>query len=90
METQDFLQEILSCSCWNYFFKKAKSNVVLEKKQLFKVHSDRLDRFNVWSLSFYCALSDLLDKTCPKGFGLKLAKLGLKIPLKNKVKQKQS
>ena len=35
-------------------------------------------------------MSDLLDKTCPKGFGLKLAKLGLKIPLKNKVKQKQS
>ena len=30
------------------------------------------------------------NKTCPKGFGLKLAKLGLKIPLKNKVKQKQS
>ena len=29
-------------------------------------------------------------ETCPKGFGLKLAKLGLKIPLKNKVKQKQS
>ena len=29
-------------------------------------------------------------KTCPKGFGLKLAKLGLEIPLKNKVKQKQS
>ena len=29
-------------------------------------------------------------KTCPKGFGLKLAKLGLKIPLKNKVKQKLS
>ena len=28
--------------------------------------------------------------TCPKGFGLKLAKLGLTIPLKNKVKQKQS
>ena len=28
--------------------------------------------------------------TCPKGFGLKLAKLGLKTPLKNKVKQKQS
>ena len=27
--------------------------------------------------------------TCPKGFGLKLAKLGLTIPLKNKVKQKQ-
>ena len=26
--------------------------------------------------------------TCPNGFGLKLAKLGLKIPLKNKVKQK--
>ena len=24
-------------------------------------------------------------KTCPKGFGPKLAKLGLKIPLKNKV-----
>ena len=30
------------------------------------------------------------DETCPKGFGLKLAKLGLKTPLKNKVKQKQS
>ena len=29
-------------------------------------------------------------KTCPKGFGLKLAKLGLKTPLKNKVKQRQS
>ena len=29
------------------------------------------------------------ELTCPKGFGLKLAKLGLKIPLKNKVKQKQ-
>ena len=29
-------------------------------------------------------------KTCPKGFGLKLAKLGLKTPLKNKVKQKPS
>ena len=28
--------------------------------------------------------------TCPKGFGLKIAKLGLKIQLKNKVKQKQS
>ena len=26
--------------------------------------------------------------TCPNGFGLKLAKLGLKIPLKNKLKQK--
>ena len=24
-----------------------------------------------------------ISKTCPKGFGLKLAKLGLKIPLKN-------
>ena len=30
------------------------------------------------------------EKTCPKGFGLKLTKLGLKIPRKNKVKQKQS
>ena len=29
-------------------------------------------------------------ETCPKGFGLKLAKLGLKIPLKSKVKQKES
>ena len=28
--------------------------------------------------------------TSPKAFGLKLAKLGLKIPLKNKVKQKLS
>ena len=27
-------------------------------------------------------------QTCPKGFGLKLGKLGLKIPLKNKLKQK--
>ena len=30
------------------------------------------------------------NETCPKGFGLKLAKLGLKIPLRNKVKQKPS
>ena len=28
--------------------------------------------------------------TCLKGFGLKLAKLGLEIPLKSKVKQKLS
>ena len=31
-----------------------------------------------------------LALTCPKGFGLKLVKLGLKIPLKTKAKQKQS
>ena len=34
--------------------------------------------------------SNAVSKTCPKGFGLKLAKLGLEIPLKNKVKQKPS
>ena len=36
------------------------------------------------------SLRKIKNKTCPKGFGLKLAKLGLKTPLKNKVKQKQS
>ena len=44
---------------------------------------------------FFVYISKRLRKchkkqTCPKGFGVKLAKLGLKIPLKNKVKQKQS
>ena len=84
METQNFYKRSFLVYVRLIFSKKAKSNLVLEKKQLFKVHSDRSDRFNVWSLSFYCALSDLLDKTCPKGFWLKFAKLGLKIPLKIK------
>ena len=35
-------------------------------------------------------LINVLSNTCPKGFGLKLAKLGLEIPLKSKVKQKLS
>ena len=38
----------------------------------------------------YFYKSSIINITCPKGFGLKLAKLGLKIPLKNKVKQKPS
>ena len=35
-------------------------------------------------------ITEMEMKTCPKGFGLKLAKLGLKIPLHIKVKQKLS
>ena len=40
-------------------------------------------------LIYFKYVDNIEKRTCPKGFGLKLAKLGLKIPLKNKVKQKQ-
>ena len=48
-----------------------------------------LIKVNLYRFStLYKALYKYIIQTCPKGFGLKLAKLGLKTPLKNKVKQK--
>ena len=53
---------------------------------IFHNHNLALDAFEI----FYWIISRKILLTCPKGFGLKLAKLGLKTPLKNKVKQKPS
>ena len=73
-----------------YTYLDILSHKILLPQQQWKQKIIVATMMTLWTLGI-----QIPNQTCPKGFGLKLAKLtwpqlGLEIPLKNKVKQKQS
>ena len=65
----------------NFIFCHGSNNLILGFSDFIRILKKWVQ--DIWNYIFLHFFGNLMISTCPKGFGLKLAKLGLKIPLKS-------